>query len=305
MNSIRKMNAPERVLVLVMTILLAAPGVLAQTQQATQPDPAEALNNALVAACKENEMDFANYLTDENAAAFQKLPADERTGMMKRFVLLETPGRPLLANDNQGHEILRCEASDASMEFRFGAARVHENLAYIPVTVAGQNAIQFGLVREDSRWKVLSLGLLLIDIPQLQKQWVVQDIENREKGAIDTLQNLAQAIDTYKQAFGKLPDSLDQLGPAKDGISPQAAKLIDADLAAGNKNGYKFRYRVAAGAYGGEPGFEVAAIPTEYGKSGKQSFLLDKDGKIHAADKHGAVATVDDPIVTSRDSGTP
>jgi hypothetical protein len=250
-------------------------------------------------------VDFANYLTDENAAAFRKLPADERSGVMKRFVLLDTAGRPLLANDNQGREILRCEASDASMEFRFGVARVHENLAYIPVTVTGQNAIQFGFVREDSRWKLLSLGLLLIDIPQLQKQWTAQDIDNREKGAIDTLQNLAQAIDTYKQAFGKLPDSLAQLGPAKDGISPQAAKLIDANLAAGSKNGYKFRYRVTDGADDGEPGFEIAAIPVEYGKSGRQSFLLDKDGKIHAADKHGAVATVDDPIVTSKDSGTP
>jgi len=305
MGSIRKMSATAKILALAMMIFLAAPGLLAQTQQAAQPDPVEALNNALVAACKENEVDFAKYLTDENAAAFQNLPADERARVMKRFVLLDAPGRPLLANDNQGHEILRCEASDASVEFRFGAARVHENLAYIPVTLTGQDAIQFGLVREDSRWKLLSLGLLLIDIPQLQKQWAAQDLEDREKSAIDTLENLAQAVDTYKQAFGKLPDSLAQLGPAKDGISPQAAKLIDADLAAGSKNGYKFRYRVAIASDSGEPGFEIAAIPTEYGKSGKQSFLLDKDGKIHAADKHGAVATLDDPIVTSKDSGTP
>jgi len=304
MRRIQQMSATIRVLAMVMTFL-AAPSLLAQTQQAAPPDPVEALNNALVAACKENEADFANYLTDDNAAAFQKLPADERTGVMKRFVLLDTPGRPLLANDNQGHEILRCEASDASMEFQFGAARVHENLAYVPVKVTGQNAIQFGLVREDSRWKLLSLGLLLIDIPQLQKQWAAQDVENHEKNAIDTLHNLAQAIDTYKQAFGKLPDSLAQLGPAKDGISPQAAKLIDADLAAGSKNGYQFRYRIAEGADGSEPGFEIAAIPARYGKSGKQSFLLDKDGKIHAADKDGGVATVDDPIVTSKDSSTP
>lgn len=304
MNRMRKVSATARILAAMM-ILLAAPSLLAQAQQAAQPDPVEALNNALVAACKENETDFANYLTDENIAAFQRLPADERTGVMKRFVLLDTPGRPLLANDNQGHEILRCEASDASVEFRFGAARVHENLAYIPVTVTRQDATQFGLVREDSRWKLLSLGLLLIDIPQLQKQWAAQDIENHEKNAIDTLENLAQAVDTYKQAFGKLPDSLAQLGPAKDGISPQAAKLIDADLAAGSKNGYKFRYRVAAGADDSEPGFEIAAIPATYGKSGRQSFLLDQDGKIHAADKHGAVATVDDPIATSKDSGAP
>ena len=143
MSRIRGVSAAAKIPTLAMMILLAAPSLLAQTQQAAQPDPVEALNNALVAACKESEADFANYLTDENAAAFQKLPADERSGVMKRFVLLDTPGRPLLANDNQGHEILRCEASDASMEFRFGAARVHENLAYIPVTVTGQNAIQF------------------------------------------------------------------------------------------------------------------------------------------------------------------
>lgn len=304
MRRIRKASAPAKVLTTAM-ILLLAPSLLAQTQQAAQPDPVEAVNHALVAACKENGADFANYLTDENAAAFQKLPADERTSMMKRFVLLDTPGRPLLSNDTEGHEILRCEASDASMEFRFGAARTHENLAYVPVTVTGQNAIQFGLVREDSRWKLLSLGLLLIDIPQLQKQWAAQDIENREQSAIDTLQDLAQAIDTYKQAFGKLPDSLARLGPTKDGISPAAAKLIDTELAAGNKNGYKFRYRVIGPTDGGEPGFEIAAIPAEYGTSGKKSFLLDNDGKIHGADKRGAVATVDDPIVTPKDSGAP
>lgn len=283
-------------------LMMFATHLAAQTQQSGPPDPAEALHAALSAACTENAADFAHYLTDENAAAFQKLPADERTAMMKRFVLVDTAGRPLLSGDDQNRQILRCEGTDASAEFRLGAARTHDNLAYVPVTVTGGNTIQFGLVREDGKWKLLSLGLLLIDIPQLQKQWSAQEIEGREQGVIDTLQNLAQAIDTYKQAFGKLPDSLAQLGPAKDGVSPDAGKLIDANLAAGNKGGYKFRYRVTAAADGGEAGFEIAAIPAVYGKSGKRSFLLDKDGKIHAADKHGAIATIDDPIVTSRNS---
>ena len=280
--------------------------LLALAQQARENASSRGAGDdgGLDAASRENQTDFANYLTSENIAAFQRLPADERTGVMKRFVLLDTPGRPLLANDNQGHEILRCEASDASVEFRFGAARVHENLAYIPVTVTGQDAIQFGLVREDSRWKLLSLGLLLIDIPQLQKQWAAQDIENHEKNAIDTLENLAQAVDTYKQAFGKLPDSLAQLGPAKDGISPQAAKLIDADLGPEAKMATSSAI-ASRRPNDSEPGFEIAAIPATYGKSGRQSFLLDQDGKIHAADKHGAVATVDDPIATSKDSGAP
>ncbi|HKV29225.1 MAG TPA: DUF2950 family protein [Candidatus Acidoferrales bacterium] len=304
MSRVRKTNATG-VLALAMMIIASAPNLAAQTQQAAQPNPVEALDHALAAACKGNEADFANYLTDENAAAFQKLPPEERTGLMKRFVLVDTAGRPLLSNDALGRDVLRCEAAGASSEFRFNAARVHDNLAYVPVTVTGQNSTQFVLVREDGRWKVLSLGLLLIDIPQLQKEWSAQAIEQREQGAVDALQNLEEAIDTYKQAFGKLPDSLAQLGPAKDGISPEAAKLVDAELAAGNKNGYKFRYRVATAPDGGEPGFEIAAIPAEYGKSGKKSFLVDKDGKIHAADKHGAVATVDDPIVAPKNSGTP
>jgi len=306
MNGLKKMRAAVGILALAMLLMTAlAPNLAAQTQQTAGSGPAEALNEALVAACTENAADFANYLTDENAASFQKLPTDQRASLMQRFVLIDTAGRPLLSSDDKGHEILRCEGTDSSAEFRFGTPRVHDNLAYVPVSVTNGNTIQFGFVRENGTWKLLSLGLLLIDIPQLQKQWAAQDIENREQDAIETLQNLAAAVDTYKQAFGKLPESLAQLGPAKDGISPDAAKLIDADLAAGNKDGYKFRYRVTAAPDGGEAGFEIAAIPAVYGKSGKRSFLLDKDEKIHAADKHGAVATADDPIVTSKYSGTP
>jgi len=292
---------------LLVTLLMMAfaPHLAARTPQAAPPDPAQALNAALAAACTENAADFANYLTVENAAAFQKLPPDQRTSMMKRFVLVDTAGRPLLSGDDQGHRILRCEGTDASAEFQFGAPRVHDNLAYVPITVAGGNTIQFGLVREDGKWKLLSLGLLLIDIPQLQKQWSAQAIEDREQDVIDMLQNLAAAVDTYKRGFGKLPDSLAQLGPAKDGVSPDAAKLIDADLAAGNKDGYKFRYRVTAAADGGAAGYEIAAIPAEYGKTGKRSFLLDKDEKIHAADKHGAVATADDPIIATNNTAAP
>ncbi|HVB36643.1 MAG TPA: hypothetical protein VND42_05335 [Candidatus Acidoferrales bacterium] len=305
MNRLRMARTIVWILALAMIMIAAlAPNLGAQTLQGAGSGPAEALNDALVAACEENTADFANYLTDENAASFQKLPADQRASLMQRFALVDTAGRPLLSSDDKGHEILRCEGTDSSAEFRFGTPRVHDNLSYVPVSVTNGNTIQFGFVRENGTWKLLSLGLLLIDIPQLQEQWAAQDIENREQTAIDTLQNLAAAIDTYKQAFGKLPNSLAQLGPAKDGISPDGAKLIDADLAAGNKDGYKFRYRITAAADGGEAGFEIAAIPAVYGKSGKRSFLLDKNEKIHAADKRGAVATADDPIVTTANPET-
>jgi hypothetical protein len=307
----KKMTVARRIFAVSAALLFAFFAVCqtspAQAQSSSQPqsasDPADALNAALAAACRENGSDFAKYLTAANSKSFLKLSPDERNSMMSRFVLLDVPGQPLLSTSTEGQQVLLCAASDASAQFTFGASRIHDNLAYIPISVSGGDSIQFGLVREDGSWKLLSIGLLLIDVPQLQKQWGEADLLGREQSAMQTLQDLAQAIATYERAFGNLPQSLAQLGPAKDGVSPAAAKLIDADLAAGSKNGYKFRYRIITAPDAASPAYEIAAIPAEYGKSGRRSFLLDQDGKIHAADKHGGVATVDDPTVTPAASG--
>ncbi|HEV2490291.1 MAG TPA: hypothetical protein VGT03_10815 [Candidatus Acidoferrales bacterium] len=296
-------TAPELLLILLCLLCLpiAAP-LVAQSRPEAVPDPSLALNSALVAACKENQSDFAKYLAGDNPAAFQNLSDNERVSLMQRFVLLDAPGRPLLDSDALGHPILRCESSDATEEFKFGPPRIHANLAYIPVTIAGGRTVQFGLVREGDSWKLLSLGLLMIDIPQLEAQWAEQALEERERGAMENLKAIAEAIDTYHDSFGRLPETLAQLGPAKDGASPSAAKLIDIDLASGKVGGYAFRYIVDP-APGGTPSFELSATPLVYGKSGKRSFLFDREGRIHAADKRGAVATPDDPIVSASDPG--
>jgi hypothetical protein len=106
-------------------------------------------------------------------------------------------------------------------------------------------------------------------------------------------------LESYRRAFGKLPDSLDPLGTApQGGISPEAANLVDADLASGKRNGYAIRYRIvpSPGTRSEEEAnqtakFELAATPIEYGKDGQRSFYLDSDGVLRGADKHGAVAT--------------
>jgi hypothetical protein len=72
---------------------------------------------------------------------------------------------------------------------------------------------------------------------------------------------------------------------------------VSADLAAGNAAGYKFRYRILPAEKDDEAMFEVAATPDEYGKTGKRSFFLDAEGKVHGADKHGAVAMPADPLL--------
>ena len=278
--------------------LLGPSAALAQNGQ--QGDPAAALSAALTAACRSNETEFANYLTASNAAAFRALPDEQRSEFLKRFSLTDHAGKPLLSSDAENHRVLRCESPEQTVEFRFGDTRMHENLAFIPVTVTDSERTQFGLVRENGGWRLLSLGLVLLDIPQLSKQWAEGDLATREDAAIATLHKLADAIASYRRAFGKLPESLAQLGPApKDQISPEQASLVDKDLAAGNAGGYRIRYRIVSASDGSEAGFELAATPDDYGKTGKRSFFLDTEGKVHGADKQGMMATADDPLVAS------
>jgi hypothetical protein len=275
----------------------------ARAQDGHETDPAAALSSALTAACRGNETQFANYLTADNAPAFRALPKDQRSDLLKRFSLIDDPGKPLLSADAQNHIVLRCEDPGGTVEFRFGDVRVRENLAFIPVTVVDSQQAQFGLVRENGGWRILSLGLVLLDIPALSKQWAEQDLAEREDAILAALQGFTDAIQRYKRAFGKLPDSLAQMGPADPGqISPEQASLVSKELAAGAAGGYHFRYRLISTADPNNQTFELAATPDDYGKTGRRSFFQDGAGRIHAADKHGAAATSDDPPLESENT---
>lgn len=269
-----------------------------QAQEGHETDPASALSAALAAACRANQAQFADYLTADNAAAFRALPDDQRAAFLKRFSLSDEPGKVLLSTSLQNLPVIRCESPGGTVEFRFGDARVHENLAYIPVAVVQSEHVEFGLVRENGGWRLLSLGLVLLDIPQLSKQWAEQDIAAREDAAISTLRALADAIDTYRRAFSKLPESLAQLGPAPpSGISPERASLVSEHLASGEGGSYHFRYRIVSTG-GNQDSFELAAAPDSYAKTGRRSFFYDASGKIHGADLHGALGTSDTPLIS-------
>ncbi len=278
-------------------VLLAAFActVNAFAQEGHESEPAAALSAALTAACRANEAQFANYLTGDNAAAFRALPTDQRTAFLQRLSLSDQPGKPLISSDPQNHTVLRCIAPAGTAEFRFGDVRIHENLAFLTVTTMAGQRTDFGLVREGGGWRLLSLGLVLLDIPQLSKQWAEGDLTAHEDAAIANLRGLADAIKTYRSAWNRLPESLAQLGPApKDEVSPDQASLVNEHLAAGSSGGYRFRYRIAPTGQDGDDSFELAAMPEDYGKTGRRSFLLDSAGKIHAADRHGDMATLED-----------
>ena len=286
----------------------------AQGQEAQSSNPATALSEGLGAACRQDEAHFARYLTADNAAAFRELTVAQRTALMKRLILLEEPGRPLLSSDAAGRTVLRCEASSVSAEMRFGDARVRENLAFIPVEARGETRgageagrrVDFGMVREGGGWKFLSVGLLLLDLPALARQWAQQaensEIEAQEAAAIAALRKIAEAILTYRRAFGRMPETLAQLGPSpKGGISPDAAGLLDAELAAGSKGGYVFRSVILSPSEEAtEPRFNLAATPAQYSKTGRRSFFLDASGVLRGGDKQGTVATAQDPRIEPR-----
>jgi type II secretory pathway pseudopilin PulG len=298
MKKISSCAAALGALVAASTLTVFAGPLRAQAQEVHESDPAAALSAALGAACRGNETQFANYLTADNAAAFRALSAEDRATFLKHLSVSDEPGKTLISSDDQKRIVLRCESPGATVEYRFGDTRVRENLAFIPVTVVGSQEAQFGLVRENGGWRLLSLGLMLLDIPQLSKQWTEQDFAAREDAAIQTLRGLADAVKTYREAWGRLPETLAELGPAPtDEVSPEQSNLVNEHLAAGSQGGYQYRYRIVPAADGTDSSFELAATPEDYGKTGRRSFLYDSTGKIRGADKHGAVATFDDPLI--------
>lgn len=110
-----------------------------------------------------------------------------------------------------------------------------------------------------------------------------------EKLAVKALQTLHSAEITYSAtsgngSFGSL-DSLLQ------------ANLIDAVIASGNKYGYHFAVQTTAFNGNTPSSFVITATPQRYGKTGRKSFYIAASGVIRGADKHGAIATADDPIL--------
>lgn len=275
------------------------------TQQASAvDDPAAALTAILAAACRQDTAKFPEYLTASNATFYKQLTPTQQVAILRRLVLLDDPGRALLSTRADGTSELRCETSSTTRQIHISAPRTDQNISFVPIDVKPDRQINFGMVATKDGWKLLSLGLIMLDFAQLQPEWEAQDMAAREDGVIDAMRKIAAAIGTYQKAFEKVPDTLAQLGPApKEGISPDAAGLLKDDLAAGTVEGYTLRYRVLpAGAGGVETQFELVAMPKEYGKTGKRSFFINANGKLRGSDKTGAPATAADPLIDDSDS---
>jgi len=237
---------------------------------------------------------------------------------MKRFVLLNVPGKATATANPAGRPIVRCETPDVTTEMSIGGTDTRDNLAFLPMelrdvtdsTGANVRQISMGLVREDGQWRLLSIGVLLLDLPSLEVEWDAEEAEANEITALGNLRRLADAVETYRRTYFRLPESLASLGPPPSDSSAKKtqaktlaatrehAGLADEELARGNKNGYEFRIIIAGADTLGAPAkYQLSAIPSSYGRTGKRSFFRDTEGGWHGGDHGGAVGSASDPVL--------
>ena len=269
--------------------------------------PSAALKAVLTAACSQNQIEFVRFLTARSREAFSRMTPPARIALMKRFVLLNEPGKAITAANPSGRPILRCQTPEVTTEMQIGGAELRENIAFLPMelrevsdtTGVGARQVTMGLVREDGEWKLLSLGLLLLDLPGLEVEWDTAEIDTSEQSALDALKKVAAAVEAYRNKYLRLPDSLANLGPPiHGGANGEAAGLVDSDLANGMKSGYAIRYVIVGASTLGAPAkYELAATPRQYGRTGRRSFFRDSNGGLHAADRQGAIGSETDPKV--------
>jgi hypothetical protein len=274
-------------------------------QPASASGPSAALRDVLTAACLQSQNDFSRFLTARNKESFSHMAPAARVAFMKRFVLLNEAGKPSVSANPAGRPIVRCDTPAGVAEIQIGGADTRDNIAFLPVDLrdatdsSGASAIQvnMGMVRENGDWKILSLGVVLLDLPSLELEWDSAEADKNEQGAIDSLKDIAEAVEAYRRKFTRLPDSLSSLGPPLHGpVGAEAAGLVPSDLAAGMKNGYSFRYVIVGGSGLGAPAkFELAATPLAYGRTGHRSFFRDGAGTLRGADRQGAVGSSSDP----------
>ena len=150
------------------------------TAVAPPSGPSTALRDVLLAACSQDAAGFSRFLTQRSKESFDRLTPAARVALMKRFVLLNLPGKAQFHHKSRrARPIVRCETPDVATEMSIGGADVRDNVAFMPLEIrdtadsSGQSVhqVNMGLVREGGQWRLLSLGLLLLDLPALEVEW--------------------------------------------------------------------------------------------------------------------------------------
>jgi len=111
------------------------------------------------------------------------------------------------------------------------------------------------------------LIILAVAMPKLSKSRMYA----QEMAAIQAIHAIHTAQTQYYSTYGKFAESLVALGPPTSGTpGPAAADLIQEDLAAGEKQGYKFVMTAVPG------GYTLNVNPVAFGSSGSRTFYSDQ-----------------------------
>jgi hypothetical protein len=131
---------------------------------------------------------------------------------------------------------------------------------------------------------------LLILVGMTLPNWYVPPAVRRENEAVKTLREYSAAIDFYaaKSKYASYPPKLSALAAPKAGTLTSDLMCAQASCAS---NGYRFEYRSTV-LEGRVVSYTISARPLEFEETGKYSFLLAADGKIHQTrENRGAFLT--------------
>jgi type IV pilus assembly protein PilA len=128
--------------------------------------------------------------------------------------------------------------------------------------------------------------LMLIAIPN----FISMKAQADETSAIQSLRAIYQAQIQYQTDFPSngFACSLPALGGSASAgpPSPQAAQVLQGDLATGQKSGYTFNIvnctKVTVNNQDMYTSYEATAVPQSIGKSGHRGFCIDQAGEIKA-----------------------
>lgn len=119
---------------------------------------------------------------------------------------------------------------------------------------------------------------------------IVYECLPREECAISNLRMLHSAEVTYSATSGN--------GNYGSFTQLREANLISASIALGSLNGYNYSSLTTDRVPGViEASFKLWATPIEYGVTGRRSFFIGTDGVMRGADKNGARADENDPLI--------
>ena len=112
-----------------------------------------------------------------------------------------------------------------------------------------------------------------------------------ETSATVSVRTLNSACLTYQTLYGSYPPSLASMGPGSAQNS-NSADIIDALLAGGSKDGYRFTYTAGPKDSAGRiNSYSILAEPLAPGTTGLRSFYGDQSGTIRARSDGPADAT--------------